>query len=107
MKLKPREAREHLLKALAALDDPQTYCKQNDAEAYANDLGAAKSFVIGAARFRIEFALQLLGEPIDPYRPHEAGPYVRPVKAVCKHGNGPACTQCIPQPASQLEGNES
>jgi len=75
MKPKPREAREHLLKALATLEDPESYCKQQGHDKY--DAASVRSFAIGAAKARIEFALQALGEPIDPYRPIESGPYVR------------------------------
>jgi len=76
MKPKVREARDRLLKALAALEDPKVYCAQNE---YGNvkDLENARVYAAGAAKVLIEFALQDLGEPIDPYRPHEAGPYVR------------------------------
>lgn len=70
MKPKPREAREHLLKALAALEDPQAYCLQNDhLKDDAKDPSRAFSCAVGAAKFWVEFALQTLGEPIDPYRP--------------------------------------
>lgn len=69
MKPNARQARDHLLKALAALQDPQEYCKQQGHSDYAHDLTAAKSFAIGAAQAMIGFALQALGEPIDTYRP--------------------------------------
>lgn len=66
MKPKPREAREHLLRALAALEYPAEFCMQRGHEA--NDRASETAYVAGAARQCIEFALHALGEPIDPWR---------------------------------------
>jgi hypothetical protein len=61
------KARTHLLKALAALEDPEGYCRQ-DAAAwdFSSELlrslsgDAARSYAIGAAKVRIGFALEAL-----------------------------------------------
>jgi hypothetical protein len=74
MRPKPAEARKHLLKALAALQDPMAHRKEHGFEV--TNHGLAVAYAAGAARSRIEFALQALGEPIDPYRPLDSGPYV-------------------------------
>lgn len=76
MSPKPREARKHLLKALTALEDPKSFCKQHGDERYTNDSAAAQSYTIGAVKTMIEFALRELGEPINPFRPVGSGPYV-------------------------------
>lgn len=80
MRPKARKARDHLVRALSALEDPQGYCKQQGHDHYTHDLAAAKSFAMGAAQSMIRFALEALGEPIDPFRSHDAGPYVRPTE---------------------------
>ena len=68
MSPKPREARKRLLKALAALEDPEAYCTQ---QGY--DVTNAHACVVGVAKVMIKFALRDLGEPIDPFRPAGVG----------------------------------
>lgn len=80
MKPKAREAREHLLKALSALEDPVAYCNQHGHDGYARDAERARFYALGAAKACIEFALRDLGEPIDPFRPLEVGPYIRTIQ---------------------------
>lgn len=77
MKSKTREARERLLKALQALENPGAFCKQQnyDTKGY---IGSELAYTAGAVKSLIEFALRDLGEPIDPFRSLSAGPYVRP-----------------------------
>jgi hypothetical protein len=66
-----REARKRLLKALAALEDPEGYCTQ---QGY--DATNAHACVVGAVTVMVGLALRDLGEPIDPLRPFGTGPYV-------------------------------
>lgn len=73
MPLKPtpksREAREHLVKALAVLEDPQTHYRQEVGNSrYADDSVVQQAYAVGAAKALIKFALHKLGEPIDPYK---------------------------------------
>ena len=74
MKSEAAEARRHLLKALAALNDPAAHCKERGYELIVP--GQAMAYAAGAARASIEFALQALGEPVDPYRRDSHVPYV-------------------------------
>jgi hypothetical protein len=82
MRRKSSEAREHLLKALAALEDPKAFCKQHGNGRYAEDPDTARAYTIGAVKSMIEFALQALGEPIDPFRPTELRQSAPPPKEV-------------------------
>lgn len=78
MRPKVSEARDRLVKALTALENPQAYCKQ---EGYGDvkDLSNAQAYAVGGAKALIEFALHSLGEPIDPFRSRDT-PYVRPTE---------------------------
>jgi hypothetical protein len=58
-----REARKHLLEALAALEDPTSYCTQ-----HGYSVVEAYPCVVGAVRFLVRLALRDLGEPINPYQ---------------------------------------
>lgn len=80
MRPKPKRARDDLLKALEALQDPVAFCKQRGEQV--DNSGQAYAFAAGHAKACIEFALQALGEPINPFRLGDA-PYHR-----CSKGKG-------------------
>ena len=77
MRPKPGEARERLLKALRALENPGAFCREHGHNTK-GDIASESAYVAGAVKMMIEFALRDLGEPINPFRPFSAGPYVRP-----------------------------
>ncbi len=65
---KPREARQHLVEALAALEDPQSHYRREVGNSrYADDPVVQQAYAVGAAKALIKFALHKLGEPINPY----------------------------------------
>lgn len=71
MRPQPKKARDELVKALEALQDPIGYCRQRG-----HAPGHEYAYVAGAVQHRIEIALHALGEPINPHRPHGV-PYHR------------------------------
>jgi hypothetical protein len=95
MRPQPKQAREHLLRALKALEDPVAYCKSEGEE---RDAATADAYVAGCVKARIEFALQALGEPINPYRALEV-----PARPSADQSAGPKCT--CGEPRSGVHAN--
>jgi len=63
-KSKNRRAREGLLEALRALEDPGAFCRARGFEPREDTLALA--YAAGATKFMIKMALRDLGETIDP-----------------------------------------
>jgi hypothetical protein len=67
-RIKPAEARIHLLEALAILEDPAKHCRDQGYAKLADEPGSRDAFTIGSVKSILKFALWNLGATIDPFK---------------------------------------